>query len=208
MKTVILMLVVLGGVALATLRADFVWFSGDQSRLGADAATQLPGDVGELGDPDAFALNGAGVGTLIQLIRTLDLAPDPVLAGGTGAAGDDTVVAVSYVGRGVGDNGYFQGPSYGTSASANYFIRVWNAPVASLTDWHLLQPDWSFGDLRYGDSEVIAYTWSLSPVSIDFAGPANSNGIGIIAATPVPEPTTIGLFLLGGALAWRRRARA
>ena len=186
------------GAALNAV-ADINWYNTSTNRvLNADLST-----------PVMSSWNDGSMGAFAQLIY-LGANGDFDAAGktGSGASGDDQVVAVSWVGRGTFDSGFISSGSStytGDLAEAVYGVRIWSAPSPAFNVSNPLSPVPAGAGVYYGNSPKF-FTTDSDPDVPPGAQPFNFAGNGFATTLQaIPEPAALVLLAGGLAVLFRYR---
>ena len=171
----------------ASAYADFDWFNTSTNRLYYNGGSVLV-------DGDA----SSSVGCFVQLIWAgVDNTINGAVLGGTGVTGDDEVHATTWVGNNVFLNadGRYSSPSTFTADSAGYYyIRFWTAPASDYASG--LVP--TSGTNFYGNTALWSNPGTEPPGGADAFNSIPNGGISAtLTAAAIPEPTIVGLGLIG-----------
>ena len=196
---VVAMLVVVGAFsAYANFDWGSYWYFYD-----SDGTTWLNNDASQT------------VGAFVQLIRDVDGdGLDAAIGTGTGidAGSDDVVFWASWFGENGGSDGMFNpAPPYEvvTAGLAEdgyiFYARVWSDPAATWSGTASTVPSGA----TYFDGIQFIYDNDV-PGTYNMTGPAGSpyNANITVGTSPIPEPTVLGLGLIGLVLlrSFRRKA--
>ena len=166
------------------------WFNTSSNRISyADGTTYLYGS------------SSSAAGCFVQLIWAgSDGLIDAAVASGTGVSGDDVVAGYSYFGSGFFSdrNGRVGGAASVYTNSGLYYVRAWTAPASDYASGLVATSTTNF----YGNSGLFSYTQPEpeSQVDFNFGGAGDVNNVGFsadISLAAIPEPTIVGLGLIG-----------
>jgi len=172
----------------ASAYADFSWFNLSTNRLYYNGgSTLLPGSN-----------NDPLVGCFVQLIWAgADDQIDLAVLSGTGVTDDDQVVDTAYVGQGIlgGPAGRYNGGTYTDNIAGDYYyVRFWTAPSANFASG--LVP--TSGTNFYGNTALWLDPGNEPPSATDEFNSIPNGGISAtLTASAIPEPTIVGLGLIG-----------
>lgn len=168
--------------------ADFSWANTSTNRLYYNGGSTLL--VGNQFD--------SAVGCFVQLIwaGTDDTINGAVLSG-TGVSGDDQVVGTTWVGAGFigGPAGRFTGGTYTDNIPGDYYyVRFWTAPSTNYGAGEIPLSSSNY----YGNTALWQDPGSETPSPPDSFNSIPNGGISAtLQASAIPEPTIVGLGLIG-----------
>ncbi|HPG00086.1 MAG TPA: hypothetical protein PLE77_08445 [Kiritimatiellia bacterium] len=172
----------------ASAYADFDWFNTSTNRLYYNGgSTPLVGSQSD-----------SSVGCFVQLIWAgTDNTINGAVLSGTGVTGDDQVQATTWVGGTLftGPAGRYTGGSTFTADSAGlYYVRFWTAPAFDYAGG--LVP--TSGTNFYGNTALWSNPGTEPPGTADVFNNIPNGGVSAtLTASAIPEPTIVGLGLIG-----------
>lgn len=172
----------------ASAYADFNWFNTSTNRLYYNGGSVLlPGNQTD-----------SSIGCFVQLIWAgADNTIDSAIASGTGVTDDDVVEATTWVGGNIigGASGRY---TYSTTVTADdpgyYYIRFWTAPSANYASGLVPTSTTNF----YGNTALWSNPGTEPPGATDIFNNIPNGGVSAtLTASAIPEPTIVGLGLIG-----------
>lgn len=168
--------------------ADFTWANTSTNRLYYNGGSVLlPGNYTD-----------SSIGCFVQLIWAgADNAIDAAVASGTGVTDDDQVHATTWIGGNIlgGPAGRYNGGStFTTDSNGFYYVRFWTAPSADFANGLVPTSTTNF----YGNTALWSNPGTEPPGTADQFNNIPNGGISAtLTASAIPEPTIVGLGLIG-----------
>ncbi|MGD9873254.1 MAG: hypothetical protein AB7T27_03185 [Kiritimatiellia bacterium] len=182
--------------AASFVHADFNWGS-YWYFYDSDGTTWLNNDASQT------------VGAFVQLIRDVDGdGIDAAIGTGTGIVGgsDDVIFWASWFGENDPTDGQFVGPESVTAGAPEdgyiFYARVWSDPVAVWSGTSSTVP----AGATYWDGSQFVFDNDVPTLTYNMSSAESANVI--VGTSPIPEPTVLGLGLIGLVLlrSFRRKA--
>lgn len=172
----------------ASAYADFEWFNTSTNRLYYNGGSTLL--AGNQTDNT--------IGCFVQLIWAgADDQIDIAALSGDGTTDDDDVVDTTWVGGGLfgGPAGRYTYPSTVTADNPGYYyVRFWTAPSADYSSGLIPTSSTNF----YGNTALWSNPGTEPPSAADVFNNIPNGGISAtLVASAIPEPTLLGLGLVG-----------